>query len=118
MGGAADVALMGADDGPEQPLVAFENRNKGGQIGQMAAAIIGIVEQKDVARLTSLNRSSTAIVAQEERRHGPADVGLGDQAPARIANPSEKSRLELRICEKDVRSIASPISLTIELSRC
>ena len=30
----------------------------------------------------------------------------------------EKSLLELRICEYDVRSIASPISATIELSRC
>ena len=51
MGGAADVALMRAHDGPEQPLVAGEYRHEGGQIGQMAAAVIGIVEQDDVARL-------------------------------------------------------------------
>ena len=64
MGGAADIALMGADDGPEQAFAAVEHRHKSGQVGQMAAAIIGIVEQDDVAGLTSLKRSSTAIVAQ------------------------------------------------------
>jgi hypothetical protein len=30
----------------------------------------------------------------------------------------EKSRLELRICENDVRSIASPISSTMPVRRC
>ena len=65
MGGAADVALMRAHDGPEQALVAIEYRHEGREIGQMAAAVIGIVEQ-DRRRpgATSLNRSSTASVAQ------------------------------------------------------
>jgi N-methylhydantoinase B len=31
--------------------------------------------------------------------------------------PIEKSRLELRICEYEVRSIASPISVTMEERR-
>ena len=50
MGGAADIAVMGADDGPEQALVAVEYRHEDGEIGQMAAAMIGIVEQNHVAR--------------------------------------------------------------------
>ena len=45
MGGAADIALMGAHDGPEQPLAAIEYRHERGQVRQMAAAVIGIVEQ-------------------------------------------------------------------------
>ena len=51
MGGAADIALMRAHDGPEQPLAVGEDRHEDGQIGQMAAAMIGIVEQDDVAGL-------------------------------------------------------------------
>ena len=54
MGGAADIALMSANDGPEQTLVAIKDRNEGGQIGQMTAAITGIIEQDDVARLDVL----------------------------------------------------------------
>src|SRR5437773_11719122 len=49
MGAAADVALVRAHDSPEQTSVAIEYRYEGREIGQMAAAIIGIVEQDDVA---------------------------------------------------------------------
>ena len=38
VGGAADIALMGTDDGPEQSLVAVEHRHEGREVGQMAAA--------------------------------------------------------------------------------
>ena len=51
MGGAADVALMGAHDGPEQAFAAVEHRHESREIRQMAAPVIGIVEQDDVARL-------------------------------------------------------------------
>src|SRR5438445_9351019 len=46
----ADIALMGADDGPEQALLAIENWHEDRQVRQMAAAMIGIVEQDHVAR--------------------------------------------------------------------
>src|SRR5947208_6944461 len=49
MGRAADIALMGANDGPQEALVAVEDRYECGQVGQMAAAMIGIVQQNDVA---------------------------------------------------------------------
>src|ERR1700761_9108183 len=68
---------------------------------------------------TSLKRSSTARVAQ-----GSAPTWTGMWSACAISRDctsqiaSEKSRLELRICEYDVRSMASPISATIELSRC
>ena len=68
---------------------------------------------------TSLKRSSTARVA-----HGKAPTWTGMWSACAISRDftsqiaSEKSRLELRICEYDVRSMASPISATIALSRC
>ncbi len=51
MGRAADIALMGANDGPQQALVAIEDRHERGEVRQMAAAMIGIVQQDDVAGL-------------------------------------------------------------------
>ena len=87
MGGAADVALVRAHDGPEQTLAVGENRHEGGQIRQMAAAVIGIVEQDDVARLHVLEPR-----LDRERRPGQrADmnrkvIGLRDQTPAGVAD--------------------------------
>ena len=87
MGGAADVALMGAHDGPEQPLAAVEHRHERGEIGQMAAAMIGIVEQDDVARLDVLE----PLLDRERRPWQRADmdrnvIGLRDQPAARVAD--------------------------------
>ena len=101
MRGAADVALVRAVDGPEQPLVAVEDRHEGGQIGQMVAAVIGIVEQEDVARLDVLE----PLLDRVRRPGQRADMDRQDARPARSAGrrvsqiASEKSRLELRICE-------------------
>ena len=91
MGGAADIALMGADDGPQQTLVAIEHRHEDGEIRQMAAAIIGIVEQEDVARLDVLE----TLLDRDRRPWQRADmhrqmIGLRDQAGARVANPQRK----------------------------
>ena len=101
MGGAADIALMRAHDGPEQPLVAVEYRHERGEVRQMAAAMIGIVEQDHVA-----GRDVLEALLDRARRPGQrADmhrdmVGLRDQAARRVSQiASEKSRLELRICE-------------------
>src|SRR5882724_12379654 len=49
MRGAADVALVRANDGPEQPPLAIENRHERGEIRQMTAAMIGVVEENNVA---------------------------------------------------------------------
>ena len=35
-------------DRPEARLIALEDRNKGGQVREMIAAVIGVVEQKDI----------------------------------------------------------------------
>jgi len=87
VGGATDIALMGADDGPEQALVAIEQRHEGGEVGQVAAAKIGIVEQEDVARFDVLE----AFLDRQRRPWQRADmdremIGLRDQTSAGVAN--------------------------------
>ena len=63
--------------------------------------------------------SVTAFAAQ-----GSAPTWIGTCSACAISRPLrsqiavEKSRLELRIWEYDVRSIASPISSTMACSRC
>ena len=47
MRGAADIAVMGADDRPEKQAITGEDRDEDGQVRQMAAAAIGVVEQVD-----------------------------------------------------------------------
>ena len=49
--GAADVALVRAVDRPEHEAVAVEDGHERGEVGQMIAAAVGIVEQVDVAGL-------------------------------------------------------------------
>ena len=87
MRGAADVALMRADDGPEQPSGAVEHRHEGGDIRQMAAAVIGIVHQDDVARRDVLE----ALLHRERGPGQRADmdrnvVGLRDQPALHVAD--------------------------------
>ena len=93
MGGAADIALMRAHDGPEQTLAAVEHRHEGRQVGQMAAAMIGIVEQDDVARLDVLE----ALLDRERRPGQRADmdrdvIGLRDQACLACRRSPAKNR--------------------------
>ena len=82
MGGAADVALMRAVDRPEGQPLAVEHRHEGGEIGQMVAAVIGVVEEVDVARA---DLAAEGVVHRFGRPGQGADVdrhvlGLGDQA--------------------------------------
>jgi hypothetical protein len=49
MRGAADVALMRARQQPEGDAPAVEDRLDRGEVGQVAAAVIGVVEQEGVA---------------------------------------------------------------------
>ncbi len=91
MGGAADVALVRAHHGPEQPLAAVEHRHEGGEIRQMAAAVIGIVEQDDVARRDVLE----ALLHRARRPGQRADMdrnvlGLRDQPAARVGDGERK----------------------------
>ena len=91
MGGAADVALMGTDDGPQQPPLAVEDRHKGGEIRQMTAAMIGIVEQNDVARLDILEARFDRQRRPGQRPDMHRDViGLRDQATAGVADAERK----------------------------
>jgi len=91
MGAAADVALMRAHDGPEQAPLAIEDRHEGREIGQMAAAMIGVVEQDDVA-----GRNILEAFLDRARRPGQrADMdrnvfGLRDQPSARVADRERK----------------------------
>ena len=68
---------------------------------------------------SSPNASHTASVAEGR---APTCTGMcsacATRRPVAPQIAVEKSRLELRICEKEVRSIASPISSTMPLRRC
>ena len=88
MGGAADVALVRAIDRPEHRLVVLEDRHERGQVGEMVAAVIRIVEQEHVTRMD---------VAREElgdRLGCPGQradmdghmLGLGDQPAAQVTD--------------------------------
>ena len=86
---AADVALMRAVDRPEaRRLLALEHRHKGGQIGQVVAAVIGVVEQEDVALVDVVAKE----LGHRLRRKGQgADMdrhmlGLGDQPAVEVAD--------------------------------
>ncbi len=85
---AADVALVGAVDRPEARLVPFEHRDEGGQIRQVVAAMIGVVQQKNIALVD---------VALEELGHRPGGIGqradmdrhvlgLGDQPAVEVTD--------------------------------
>ena len=100
----ADIALMGAVDRPEARAPSpgvLEHRHEGGQVGQVVAAVIGIVEQKYVARWMSPPKNSVTALAAK----GSAPTWIGTCSAWAISRPSrsqiavEKSRLELRICE-------------------
>ena len=86
--GAADVALMRAVDRPEHQPVAGEHRHEGGQVGQMVAAVIGVVEQIDVARPDVAPKNScTAFAANGQRADMDRHVlGLGDQPAVGVAD--------------------------------
>ena len=78
MGRAADIALVGAHDGPEQPPSAWTGMNDG-EVGKVAAAVIGVVQQEDVARrMSPAKASATASPPRAWRRHAP---GYGRPAP-------------------------------------
>ena len=85
--GAADVALVRAVDRPEGQPVAIEHRHERGQIGQVVAAVVGVVEQEHVARP---DVAAKVVVHRPRRPRQRADVdrhvlGLGDQAPFGVA---------------------------------
>ena len=85
MGGAADVALVPAHDGPEQVPPLREDRHEGGEVRQVAAAVVRVVEQEHVAR-------HRLRKGRRDGAHGPGHgahvdrdvVGLGKEAAARV----------------------------------
>ena len=102
---AADIALMRPVDRPEaRPPISIgvlEDRDERGQVRQMIAAVIGVVEQEHIAGMDVVAKE----LGHRFRRKGQrADMdrhvlGLGDQPASRSQIAVEKSRLELRICE-------------------
>ena len=100
VGGAPDIALMRPHHGPEQPALAMENGHERGQVGEMAAAVIGVVEEDDVPGADL----GDGVLDGAGREGQCADVigmwsacATSRQCSSQIA--MEKSRLELRICE-------------------
>ncbi len=89
---AADIALMRPVDRPEARPVLLEDRHKRGQVGQVVAAVIGVVEQKDVALVDVLAKE----LGHRLRRIGQgADMdrhvlGLGDQPAVEVADRRRK----------------------------
>ena len=78
---AADVALVRTVDRPEGEALAIEHRHEGGEVGQMIAAVVGVVEQVDVARPDPV---AEGVVHRFCRPRQGADVdrhvlGLSDQ---------------------------------------
>src|SRR5580704_4327634 len=63
-----------------------------------------------------------SVIARAAKGSAPTWIGTCSawaiSLPSRSQMAVEKSRLELRICEYEVRSIASPISSTIASRRC
>ena len=85
--GAADVALMRAVDRPEGEPVAVEDRHEGGQVRQVVAAAVGVVEQIDVA---GMDAALEEVVHRLHRPGQRADMdrhvlGLGDKPALGIA---------------------------------
>src|SRR6516165_8785657 len=84
----AAIALMSAVDRPEHRLLAIEDRHEGGEVGEVIAAVIGIVQEEDIA----LANVSLKEVAHRARRPGQrADMnrhmlGLRDEPAVEVAN--------------------------------
>ena len=90
--GAADVALVRPVDRPETRLAAIgawgENRDERGQIRKVVAAVIGVVEQKHVARM-DVGAEELGDRAGGEGEGADMDrhvLGLGDEAPIEVAD--------------------------------
>jgi hypothetical protein len=87
MRGSADIALVRANDGPEQPPLASEDRHEGGKVRQMTTAVIGIVQENDVTRPDILEPRLDGKRRPWQRTDMNRDViGLRDQASASVAN--------------------------------
>ena len=85
---AADVALMRPVDRPEARQVAFEYRHKGGQIGQMVAAVVRVVEQENITLVDVVTKK---LGHRLRRKRQGADMdrhvlGLRNQPAVEIAN--------------------------------
>ena len=88
MGGATDVALVGAVDRPEARGFTLEHRHEGGDIGQMIAAMIRVVEQEQVARM-NVALEEFSYRARRIRQGAHMDrhmLGLSNQAAVEIAD--------------------------------
>jgi hypothetical protein len=86
VGGAADVMLVRPVDGPEHRPIAHEDRQQHREVGQVIVAVIGIVEEEEIA-------GRDAVLEElGHRGHRPGQgahvdrhvLGLGGQAPAPV----------------------------------
>ena len=85
MRGAADIAVMGADDRPEKQVISGEDRDEDGQVRQMAAAAIGVVEQVDGLGVGIGHSLHQCLGGPGHGADMDGDmVGLGDQTASRV----------------------------------
>ena len=87
MSGATDIALMRPRDRPVQSAIAVEDRYKSCHVRQVAPAVIGIIQQDDVARPDIVE---SLLDRQRCPRKGTDMdwnmVGLRNQTAVRITN--------------------------------
>ena len=114
--GAADVGVVGAVGGERDQLAAGEQRRDHGDVGQVGAAAVGIVEDPGAVGL---------VRARRARRRPPPASPRGARGCARPASPSrraasnsavEASRRSLMLAEWAERISTAPISSQIARS--
>ena len=84
---ASDVGPVGAADRDRQQLAVVEHRHRHRHIGRVGAALVGVVEDHDVARLQLRHREPLQRCRGREVHRGDvhrAVGGLADQLPVRI----------------------------------
>ena len=101
MGGAADVALVRPVDGPEGEALADEDRQQHGQVGQVVAAVVRVVEQVDVAGADAPREVlGDRLDGPRQRAHVDGHVlGLRREAPFAV----EDRRREVAARVEDLR---------------
>ena len=87
VGRPADVALMGAHDGPKEPPAVMEHGHQRGHVRQVAATMVRVVQEDHVALL----RLGKSLLGGFQRPRQSADmdrdvIGLGNQTAAIVAN--------------------------------
>jgi hypothetical protein len=97
VGRAADVALVGVVDGPERETLADEHRQQRGQVGQVVASVVRIVQQIHVAgAYASLEVLGDRLDGPRQRAHVDGHV-LGLRRQASFAVEDRRGEIPARV---------------------